>query len=142
MKLGIFTKPIHIEKIVNYLNQHTNIDYIISTNKQEIDSFDFDIGISYCFPYIVDIKNKPWYNYHPAPLKYPGMKNYSEAIKDKVTDYAVTLHKMTNEVDNGPIVKVKHFKLNSVPINSNELGAITHYYLFQLFKETVEELVK
>jgi len=137
MKLGIFTKPIHVEKIVNYLNQNTGVDYIISTNKQEIESFDFDIGVSYCFPYIIDIKDKTWYNYHPGPPKYPGMTNYSKPIKDKVTDFAVMCHKMTNVVDKGPIVKIKHFKLDSIPVNSNELGTITHYYLFQLFKETI-----
>ena len=36
MKYGIFTKPIHVEKIVNYLNQYTDMDYIISTVKAEI----------------------------------------------------------------------------------------------------------
>ena len=137
MKYGIFTKPIHVEKIVNYLNQNTGVDYIISTNKQEIESFEFDIGVSYCFPHIIDIKDKPWYNYHPGPPKYPGMTNYSKPVKDKVTDFAVMCHKMTNEVDKGPIVKIKHFKLDSIPVNSNELGNITHYYLFQLFKETI-----
>jgi len=142
MKLGIFTKPIHVEKIVNYLNQHTNIDYIICTNKQELDMYEFDVGVSYCFPYIIDIGKKIWYNYHPAPPNYPGMSNYSVPIKGKVTDFGVMLHKMTNVVDKGPIVKIKHFKLDSIPINSNELGNITHYYLFQLFKETIEELVK
>ena len=142
MKLGIFTKPIHVEKIVNYLNQHTDINYIISTNKQEIESFEFDIGISYCFPYIIDIKDKLWYNYHPAPPNYPGMSNYSKPVADKVKEFAVMLHKMTNVVDEGPIVKIKHFKLDSIPVNSNELGNITHYYLFQLFKETILDVAR
>ena len=142
MKLGIFTKPIHVEKIVNYLNQYTDVDYIISTNKQEIESYEFDIGISYCFPYLIDIGDKPWYNYHPAPLNYPGLTNYSRPVKDKVTDFAVTLHRMTEEVDKGPVIKVKHFKLDTIPVNSNELGNITHYYLFQLFKETIRDLVR
>ena len=141
-KLGIFTKPIHVEKIVNYLNQYTDIDYIISTDKKEIDMFDFDVGISYCFPYIIDIKDKPWYNYHPAPLEYPGFTNYTKPVEDKIKDFSVTLHKMTNEVDKGEIIKVKHFKLCSCPTSTNELGNITHYYLFQLFKDTIRELAK
>ena len=143
MKLGIFTKPIHVEKIVNFLNRYTNIDYIISTSKQEVYAYDYDVGISYCFPYIIKIDKTPWYNYHPAPLpKYPGLMNYAEPIHDKVKTFGVSLHKMTNEVDKGEIIKVKTFKLDSLPVNSNELGNIAHYYLFQLFKETIQELVK
>ena len=90
MNYGIFTKSIHVEKIVNYLNQYTNIDYIISTRKDEIFSYDFDIGISYCFPYVVNIDypiedKRIWFNYHPGPLpEHPGLNNYADAIKNKV----------------------------------------------------------
>ena len=139
MKLGIFTKPIHVEKIVNFLNQHTYLNYIISTDKNELSAYEFDIGISYCFQYKIPINNKPWYNYHPAPLpEYPGLTNYSKPIKDKVTSFGVTLHKMTDELDKGEIIKKRTFELESIPVNTNELGCITHYHLFQLFKETIE----
>jgi methionyl-tRNA formyltransferase len=135
----IVTKPIHVEKICNYLNQYTNLKYVITTEKPEIHMFDYDIGISYCCPFIIkDFDKKPWYNYHPAPLpEYPGISNYSKPIKDKVTEFGVTVHRMTDKVDMGPIVRKKMFKLESVPVNSNELGNIAHYYLFQLFKETI-----
>jgi len=143
MKFGIFTKPIHVEKIVNYLNSVGISDYIISTNKREIDSYEFEIGVSYCFQSIIDIGDKMWYNYHPAPLpKYPGLSNYSAPIKDKIRHFGVTLHIMTGDIDKGPIIKKKMFPLESIPINSNELGNITHYYLFQLFKETIGVLHK
>ena len=141
MKYGIFTKPIHVEKLANHLNQHPDIDYIISTSKEEIYAYDFDIGISYCFPYIVDVNSKPWYNYHPAPLpKYPGLMNYAQPIHDKVKEFGVTLHRMTMEVDKGEIIATKLFPLPSIPCSTNELGNIAHYYLFQLFKETIEGL--
>jgi len=144
MKLGIFTKPIHIEKIVNFLNQHTKIlDYVISTERKETEAYDFDIGISYCFPYIIDVEKsgKPWYNYHPAPLpEYKGLLCYALPIKDKVEEFAVTLHRMTNEVDSGKILQVRKFKLDSQPVHTNELGTIAHYHLFQLFKETIEKI--
>jgi len=144
-KLGIFTKPIHVEKIVNYLNQNTDLDYVISTDKQELAGLDFDVGISYCFPYIVKVGSSPdspiWYNYHPAPLpKYPGLSNYAAPVHDKVMEFGVTLHIMTNKVDEGPILEVDTFPLQSAPVNSNELGTISHYYLFQLFKKTINAL--
>ncbi|MCL6089222.1 MAG: hypothetical protein M1530_03620 [Candidatus Marsarchaeota archaeon] len=145
-KYGIFTKPIHVEKLVNYLNQHTKLDYVISTRKDELRAFDFDVGVSYCFPYIVDINYpvqdpRAWYNYHPAPLpKYPGLNNYSDAIADKVMEYGVTLHAMTMKVDGGEILAERGFRLASEPVSVNELGNITHYHLFQLFRETVDAL--
>ena len=131
-----------MEKLVNYLNLHTDIKYVITTSKEELHSWDYDIGISYCSPYYIKgTKEKPWFNYHPGPLpKYPGLMNYAKPVYDKVKEYGVTLHKMTEVFDKGPIIKVKKFKLDSIPTNTNELGCIAHYYLFQLFKETVEKL--
>jgi len=143
---GIFTKPIHVEKIVNYLNQYTDISYVISTRKDEIHSLKFDVGISYCFPHIININHpiedvRTWYNYHPAPLpEYPGIYNYAEAIKNKVTEYGVTLHRMTMKVDGGNIIEQKRFNLYTAPTSVNELGCLTHYFLFQLFKETINTL--
>ena len=146
MKYGIFTKPVHVEKLTNFLNLCTKIDYIISTRRDDLVSYDYDIGVSYCYPFIVDIDMFPkvcWFNYHPAPLPgYPGLDCYSKAISDGVHHFGVTLHKMTMKVDGGDIVKEIGFPLKSIPTSVNELGAISHYYLFQLFKETIEELQK
>ena len=146
MKIGIFTKPIHIEKIVNFLNQKTDLDYIISTRRDDLHTYDFDVGISYCFPYIVDIEypirdKRKWFNYHPALLpEYPGINCLSDAIHDKIKHFGVTLHRMTAKVDGGDNIAIKTFDLASVPISVNELGCIAHYYLFQLFKETIGSL--
>ena len=144
--LAIFTKPIHVEKLVNFMNQYTDLNYLISTRKEELRAFDFEVGVSYCFPYIVDVNysksgKRIWYNYHPAPLpEYPGLDNYSLPIRDKIKEFGVSLHVMTERVDSGPILRVKKFPLESLPVNTNELGTISHYYLFQLFKETVATL--
>lgn len=139
---GIFTKPIHVEKLVSYLNT-TKIDYLISTKKDEVYSSDFNIGVSYCFPWIVDTTKGEvrWFNYHPAPLpEYPGPTNYTDAMRDKIRSFSVTLHQMTQEVDRGEIIKQLYFPLRSIPTHASELGVICHYYLFQLFKETIESL--
>jgi methionyl-tRNA formyltransferase len=144
MKYGIFTKPIHVEKIVNFLNQYTKVNYIISSDKDEITAYNYDFGVSYCWPFKIDeseLKKRIWYNYHPGLLpKYHGMQSYADAIQDEVEKYGVTLHRMTEEVDNGPILCIRKFNLHTLPVHTNELGCITHYYLFQLFKETIETL--
>ena len=145
MKYGIFTKPIHVEKIVNYLNQYTKLYYIISTDKRELyDCYNYDIGISYAFGSLIDINKTPtkiWFNYHTAPLpEYKGGDVYARAIKDKITHWAVILHRMTMELDDGEVIKRIDFPLRTIPTSTNEIGSIAHYYLFQLFKATIESL--
>lgn len=155
MKYGIFCKPRHVEKIVNFLNKNTDIDYFIistsKTNQHEVYYRDFDIGVSYCCGFIIDLekekkikgKNSKWFNYHPHPLPdYKGYSAYAKAIKNGVMEYGVTLHRLVQETDAGQIIKIKKFQLETPPIHSSELGNICHYYLFQLFKETVESLSK
>ena len=144
MKYGIFTKPVHVEKIVNYLNKYTKIKYIITSDVDELTAYDYDIGVSYCWPKKIDeseLQKRIWYNYHPGLLpKYKGMQSYADAIRDEIEEYGVTLHRMTKEFDEGPILCIRKFKLHTIPTHTNELGNITHYYLFQLFKETIEAL--
>ena len=147
LKLGIFTKPIHIEKIVNFLNQNTNIEYIISTDKRELyHCYKFDVGVSYCFGSMIDISKTCtdlWYNYHPAPLPmFKGADVYANAVGKKVKDWSVSLHKMTMELDSGELIDKMCFDLLSVPVSSNEIGSISHYYLFQLFKKSIGCLVE
>lgn len=147
MKFAVFTKPRHVEKLTNFLTQFTNIDFVISTSKQELSAFDFDVGVSYCFPFIIRRKHldgrdgRVWFNYHPAPLpEYPGLDNYSIPIRDGVETFGVTLHVMTEKVDKGEILGAETFELSSVPVCSAELGDIAHYHLFQLFKRTITDL--
>ena len=133
VRLGIFTKPCHVEKIVNYLNQWTDIPYVISTEKSEVDLFEYDVGISYCWPWKVQ-NPVNWYNYHPGLLPdHKGALCYVQAMLDG--RYGVTLHKMNDEFDSGEIIEVREFEAN--PTNSQDLANITHYHLFQLFKDTV-----
>lgn len=155
MRYGIFCKDVHTAKLVNFLNKYTEIDYIIvpssKTNKYMAYYSDFDIGISYCCGFIIDFEkerkiqgeNRPWFNYHPHPLpEYKGYDAYAKAIAERIEKYGVTLHHMAQEVDAGKIIQVKRFPLASIPVHPNELGNICHYYLLQLFKETIEELTQ
>ena len=139
----IFTKPHHVEKIVNFLNT-TGMHYHITSDKQEIKgfAFDFDIGISYCCPYILNIDYRPFYNYHPAPLPYyKGVDVYSRAIKKGIRTWGVTLHRMTNVVDTGEIIDQEYFEIDE-PYSTSELGTQAHAYLFKLFRRTVLKLKK
>lgn len=142
---GIFTKSIHVEKLVNYLNTKTDLDYVISTDKRELYNwYKYDVGISYGFGSIIDLNRVPakiFYNYHPAPLpEYKGGDVYARAVKEMVAGWGVTLHVMTDVLDTGKIIDEIRFKLMSSPSSTNEIGSIAHYYLFQLFKKTIKDL--
>ena len=151
-KLGIFCKPVHIEKLVAFLNT-TDIDYCIfsntKTNQRMAYYGDFDIGISYCAGFIIDLekerrirgKNRPWFNFHPHPLpQYKGYDAYAKAINGQVPSYGVTLHRLVQEVDAGEVIEVYRFSLFSRPVHPDELGCICHYFLFHLFKNRIEEI--
>ena len=82
-------------------------------------------------------------NYHPGPLpEYKGPNEYENAIKNKETRWGVTVHDMTEEYDSGNIRKILKFNLHEPPNSVEELGAISHYFLFNLFKETINDFMK
>lgn len=142
MRLGIFTKPEHVEKIVNYLNQYTSVIYVISTNKQEIDLFEYDIGISYCWPWKVSKEHlalRDWYNYHPGLLpECKGVDCYVRAMLDG--KYGVTLHRMDEGFDTGEILR--RVQIPADPVNTQDLANITHYELFRLFQATIADIAE
>ena len=144
--IRIYTKQRHISKLSNFFKQH-NLDFEIFTVKdQEPPDKEFDLGVSYCYPRkivdpILSAPKKGFINYHPGPLpKYKGPHQYQNAIDNKETKWGVTVHFMDAEYDTGPIVKVKEFELHQPPVSIDELGAISHYFLFTLFKETILDI--
>lgn len=145
--IRIFTKERHVLKIRNYLNL-CNLKFEIFTIKDNPPSTDFELGVSYCYPRkivepLLSTPKRGFVNYHPGPLpKYKGPNEFEEAIKNKEIHWGVTVHFMDKDYDAGPIIKVKSFDLHEPPTSIQELGAISHYFLFQLFKETVYELYR
>lgn len=146
MIYGVFTKKRHAEKLVNYLND-IDIEYSISTCKYGPYEVEYDIGVCYGYPFLIaeELLDKPWYNYHPAPLpEYKDWGNYIRGLHDlqtgKITRWGVSLHCIDKGVDSGEVLKMLSIPLMSIPCCKSELGDISHYYLFQLFKQTVHAL--
>jgi len=143
--IRIYTKTRHINKIKNFLNS-INLEYEIFTIHNNPPNSSFDLGISYCYPRkilkdVLDIPKMGFVNYHPAPLpKYIGPTELTLAIKNKETHWGVTMHYMDEDYDTGSIIKIQNFDLHEPPTSIEELGAISHYFLFKLFKETIEEI--
>lgn len=154
--IRVYTKSRHNMKIANFLKDK-GIEYKIFTiendptkdfETSDYDNNQFQLGVSYCYPrkIIEPLLSAPklgFVNYHPAPLpKYKGPTELEDAIKNKETKWGVTVHHMDKNYDTGKIIKVKKIDLHEPPTSSSELGAVSHYFLFNLFKETIEDILK
>jgi|TARA_B110000467_G_C18207888_1_gene415632 methionyl-tRNA formyltransferase len=123
-----------------------NVDYKIFTTNNESLLEEFDLGVSYCYPRkitepLLSAPKLGFINYHPAPLpKYKGPTELVDAIKNKETDWGVTVHFMDENYDTGKIIKIKKISLHESPIKEEELGPISHYFLFHLFMETLMDI--
>ena len=143
--IRVYTKERHREKIKNFLNSINLKHQIYTINDQPILE-KFDLGISYVYPRkimnpLLTTPKKGFVNYHPGPLpKFKGPHQYINAIESKEMDWGVTVHFMDEEYDTGPIIKLKKIKLHEPPNTIDELGAISHYFLFELFKETILDI--
>lgn len=145
--IRIYTKTRHISKIDKFLNQ-INLEHEIFTTlnppKHELNPF--DLGVSYCYPRkitepLLSLPPKGFVNYHPGPLpKYKGPKESTDAINNKEMYWGVTVHKMDENYDTGPIIEVLNIELHEPPTSTAELGAVSHYFLFKLFKDTIKKI--
>jgi methionyl-tRNA formyltransferase len=140
--IRLYTKERHIDKIKKFLDSLEIQNEIFTVNDNpKIEKF--DLGVSYCYPKkisneLLNIPKKGFVNYHPGLLpKYKGPNEYEDAIKNKEIYWGVSLHYMNEEFDSGKIIKNKLIELHEPPSSIEELGAISHFFLFELFKETI-----
>jgi methionyl-tRNA formyltransferase len=145
--IRVYTKERHISKITKFLNL-LNLEHKIYTTKDNPITESFDLGVSYCYPRkitepLLSTPKKGFVNYHPGPLpKYKGPTEIHDAIKNKEIQWGVTVHNMDENYDTGKIIQIKKINLHEPPTSPQELGAISHYFLFQLFKETILNIYK
>lgn len=143
--IRVYTKERHREKLQKFLAS-LNLEYKIYTTKDNPELGLFELGVSYCYPRkitepLLSTPTKGFVNYHPGPLpEYKGPTELDNAIKNKEIHWGVTVHFMDESYDTGPIIKVKKFDLHEPPTSPHELGAVSHYFLFHLFKETILDI--
>lgn len=147
--IRVYTKTRHADSIHKFLNS-VNLEHEIYTTKNPIpgerELEPFDLGVSYSYPKritkeLLKIPPKGFVNYHAAPLpKYKGWRVYEEAIENKETHWGVTLHVMNEHYDTGPIIKRIDIDLHEPPVTKEQLGAIGHWFMFHLFKQTIVDV--
>ena len=147
--IRVYTKIRHVESIRKVLTSF-NLEHEIFTTKNppspEHEFEPFDLGVSYSYPRkitknLLDIPPKGFVNYHPAPLpEYRGGSVYEEAIENKETHWGVTLHLMDEHYDTGQIIKRVNIELHEPPLTKEQIGSISHWFMFNLFKQTIEDI--
>ena len=135
-----------IRKVLDSFNLEHEIFTINNPPSPEHEFEPFDLGVSYSYPRkitkkLLDIPQKGFINYHPAPLpEYKGKLIYQEAIKNKETHWGVTVHIMDEHYDTGPIIKRINIELHEPPVTKDQLGTIAHRFMFNLFKQTIVDI--
>ncbi|MFB5630898.1 MAG: formyltransferase family protein [Nitrosopumilaceae archaeon] len=143
--IRVYTKTRHTEKIHRFLSR-VNLEHEIFTIHDNPPIKSFDLGISYAYPRkiiepLLSTPSRGFVNFHPGPLpKYKGPNQYQQAIKNKEIHWGVTVHYMDENYDTGDIIKIKYFDYHEPITSVNEANAISHWFLFHLFKETIVDI--
>ena len=78
-------------------------------------------------------------NFHPGPPEYPGSGCVNFALYDDAKEYGVTAHIINEKVDNGDILKVRRFPINSTD-NLPKVLVRTHDILLKLCSDFIHKL--
>lgn len=145
----VLTKARHCWKLLRFLTSVHVVNWIYAVEtagRQWIPPRSYSLGVSYCWPYLVppEILRWPklgWINYHPAPLpEYKGPKETTRAISDRVMEWGVSVHYMDEHFDTGPLIECRRYPLWEPPTSEFEMGAVAHWHLFNLFRDTIPSL--
>ena len=143
--IRVYTKTRHKEKIHKFLKK-VDLKHEIYTIHDKPELSPFDLGVSYAYPRKITVPllttpTKGFVNYHPGPLPYyKGPNQYQNAIKNKEIHWGTTVHYMDEEYDTGAIIKIKNFDFHEPITSIEESNAVTHWFMFNLFKETIKNI--
>ena len=95
----------------------------------------------YIKPHILSLIGFGSYNFHPGPSNYPGWAPFSFALYEKASNFGVTVHEMTPQIDAGIIVGTKNFKIPNA-CDLQLLMDLTTEVMYELFDELVLDFAK
>ena len=89
-------------------------------------------------PHIVDIYVGKIINLYPSLLpKYPGLNTYEKVISNNDKYHGATVHFVTKELDQGPIILQCKFSVNE-QMTRQDLERLTHKAEYSIFPVAVE----
>ena len=92
---------------------------------------------------LIDLASHGCVNFHPAPLPdYKSRAGYNTAILDGKKNYGVSVHYIDSEkFDDGPIINVLRFAIDSEKETAYSLEKKSQQNLFKLFEQTTPRLL-
>jgi len=140
---GVLTKKSET-KIINFCKKnkikiYQNIEELLKLK-------DLDIGISVQYHTLIKKKiiskfKEIIVNLHMAPLpEYRGCNQFSFAIINKEKYFGTTIHKIDKNIDSGPILFEKRFKIFS-KIWVKDLYRLTNIHSFELYKNSIKKII-
>ena len=96
----------------------------------------YDFGVSFMYTYKVPKEqlDKPWINFHPAPLPaYKGRNLCYHAIMNGEKEFGATIHYMDENFDTGDIIEVLGFAVQEW-VNAEDLSRFAMSASRQLFQ--------
>lgn len=145
-------KPVHWSPKLTDIADKFNIPvisdielYKLIDNKQ---LNDIDLVISYLFwkkikSSLIKLPLKGCINFHPAPLpELRGLGGYNIAILEGLKQYGVSAHYVSENFDEGDLIEVRHFNINPEVETAYSLEQKSQIEMFELFKQTIDKLLK
>ena len=116
--------------------------------KESLKEENVDYVISYMFRHrivkeVLDKAKVAAINFHPAPLpEFGGWGTYNRAILNDSNYFGCTCHYMSENFDEGDLIKVRKFEIDSSKLTAIELENITQLEMLKLFIEIVGMIEK
>lgn len=118
--------------VYNHISDFTNLDVVFCNTYPELIKNK-----------ILDVAKKGGFNFHMAPLpEYKGVFGFNFAIYNEEKRYGVTCHKLSEQFDDGNLIKVMYFEIDTKNITVKELVQESERQMLGLFKYIYHALDK
>ncbi|MGB0670410.1 MAG: formyltransferase family protein [Rhodospirillales bacterium] len=151
-EIGLLTGKVegpHLTSLLLARNPALNVTHLVSRDDLLFwSTFNPDGGfrrlVAFCTNIIVPAAvlaalPGPSYNFHPGPPEYPGVHSVQFALAEGADKFGVTLHEMAPKVDEGTIIDVRRFDIQS-DADGEELEIDTFLALLGQFDDLADWL--
>ncbi len=144
----LIEKKISIVAIAGLTDKNYHVPILTDNQLYSKKFSDIDLIISYLYPKkikkaLLNLSKIGCINFHPAPLPdFRGVCGYSFGIFEEVKEWGVSVHFVDKNFDTGDIIKVKKFSINPGEETALSLEKKSQFYLYELFKETINVILQ
>ncbi|MFC2163245.1 methionyl-tRNA formyltransferase [Candidatus Altiarchaeota archaeon] len=109
---------------------------------------DVDLVISYLYwckirQSLIELPKLGCINFHPAPLPdYRGLGGYNFAIYDRLEQWGVSAHYVSDKMDEGDMIEVERFDMDSSRETALSLERKSQTILLKLYEKIIDKLIQ